>query len=332
MYLLLLPVLLVLALLYDAARALARRRGRLAGVRVLLFVGNYLRCGLVGLGAAAWLWLRWGIRGERHRQRFLDGCFRLQSWWGNALARGGERLFRLTLRVERLDATQPGPILLLLRHASIADTMLAIRVVSAPTGLVLRYVLKRELLVDPCLDIVGHWLPNYFADRSGRDREGESAAVGELARELGPGDGVLIYPEGTRFSAAKRARTIARLRASGDTERAQRAEALRHVLLPRSGGVLALLERNAANPGPADIVVCAHAGFEGSATFRSLLRGELVGRTITIRFWRVPFAELPADRVGRERWLHEQWRAVDRFVAEHQTPDPDVAAARGRER
>jgi len=38
-------------------------------------------------------------------------------------------------------------------------------------------VLKRELLADPCLDIVGNRLPNHFLDRHATDSGPELAAL-----------------------------------------------------------------------------------------------------------------------------------------------------------
>ena len=62
-----------------------------------------------------------------------------------------------------------------------------------PFGVRLRYVLKKELLFDPCLDIVGNRLPNYFVDRGGQDSERARRGVAELVRDLGPDEGALIY-------------------------------------------------------------------------------------------------------------------------------------------
>lgn len=53
------------------------------------------------------------------------------------------------LEVEGVNALQPGPLVVLMRHASLADTLLP-AVVIASHGIRLRYVLKRELLWDPC--------------------------------------------------------------------------------------------------------------------------------------------------------------------------------------
>ena len=46
-------------------------------------------------------------------------------------------------------------------------------------GLQPRFVLKRELLLDPCLDVVGARIPNYFLDGGANDCAPEG-------RDLGP--------------------------------------------------------------------------------------------------------------------------------------------------
>ena len=99
----------------------------------------------------------------------------------------------------------------------------------------------------------------------------------------------------------------------------RQARSFQHVLPPRPGGALGLLE---ANPG-ADILFFAHCGFDGIATVFDLWAGRLVGATIRVFTWRVPLAEIPKDREGRLTWLGEQWRRVDAWVGEHRAP-PDA--------
>jgi 1-acyl-sn-glycerol-3-phosphate acyltransferase len=174
----------------------------------------------------------------------------------------------------------------------------------------LRWVLKRELLVDPCLDVVGARLPNVFVDRSAAQSQREIAAVADLAAELGPGDGVLIYPEGARSTAAARERAFARLAAGESAERLERLRGLRHLLPPRAGGPLALL---AAAPR-ADVLVLGHLGFEGLASVKDLVSGSPVGRIVKVRFWRHPAAAVPREREAALAWLDERWLELDRWL------------------
>jgi 1-acyl-sn-glycerol-3-phosphate acyltransferase len=201
--------------------------------------------------------------------------------------------------------------LLLLRHASTGDTLLASALVGRPHGIRLRYVLKRELLWDPCLDVVGNRLPHVFVDRASDDSQREIARVQALARDLSARDGVLIYPEGTRYSEAKRRRVLERLAREGDAKQLEYARSLHSVLPPRPGGTLALLD---AAPG-ADVVLCAHTGFEGSATLGQIWKGGLLHATIHVRFQRIPRAAIPTSRAAQSEWLRERWQEIDAWVA-----------------
>ena len=197
-----------------------------------------------------------------------------------------------------------------MRHASVGDTVLPAVLVSSQQRIRLRYVMKRELLWDPCLDIVGNRLPNYFADRSSQNTEREVEGVKALLDHLPADSGVLIYPEGTRFTPAKREAVLKRLREKGDEAAAARAERWHNVLPPRPGGTLALLE---GNPGR-DLVFCAHTGFEGSADFARLFNGSWLDTRVRMRFWRVPYAEVPSDEAGRLAFLNDAWERMSREV------------------
>lgn len=317
---LLLLVTLPAMALAAATADLWRGDRRWPTLRCLAFALLYLSCELAGVAAAGALWLATG--GGRGRasipaarltglsDAYLRANFRLQCWWARRLFRGAERVFGLRTAVSGDAAVRTGPYLLFVRHASIGDTVLPAVYIGARHGVMLRYVMKRELLWDPCLDIVGNRLPNYFVQRGSGDSQREIAAVQRLVEALGPQDGVLIYPEGTRFSPAKRERVVARLRGALPARLQAHAERLRHTLPPRLGGVLGLLEKN---PG-ADVVFCAHTGFEGAASVRDLLAGALIGRQVRVAFWRVPFASIPRDADGRAEWLYAHWRRIDDWV------------------
>ncbi len=239
--------------------------------------------------------------------------FRLQSKWSAWNFAALVWLFSLDLQVEGQDSAVPGPIVLLSRHASMIDTMLPAKLVANPFGIRLRYVLKRELLVDPTLDIGGNRLPNYFIDRKG-DASAEIEAVKELSRDLGPNDGILIYPEGTRYSEEKRARYTKRLEREGGIV-GEMGSRLRRVLPPRPGGTLAILEATTA-----DIVVLAHRGLEGLATVKDIWSGGMVGSRINVLMWRIRRANVPTGRREQVEWLYELWSEVDKWVVSKEQP------------
>jgi 1-acyl-sn-glycerol-3-phosphate acyltransferase len=308
--LVLMPVAVPLAALSDLARG-----SRFAAARALLFFTWYLGCEVAGLVCAFSLWvarraLAWDDA------RWLAWNFRLKCWWARQLVRGARLCFGLRFQVDGREALGRGPYLVFMRHASTADTILTTALLSDPLGLDFRHVIKRELLWDPCLDVAGNRLPNCFVDRDSPDSAREIAGVRRLAEDLAPGHGVLIYPEGTRFTLEKRARILTKLASGGHADLAARARALRHVLPPRLGGPLALLDF----APPADVVLCAHVGFDGIQSFREFLSGNLVGRLIHVSYRIVPGADVPPDRDARIDWLFEQWERVDEWVAAHQKP------------
>jgi len=316
LWLALLPLVVPLAALVDLIR-----RSHGVALRSAAMVTLYLGCEVLGIAIASAIWL-WARTVGLDETRWKELHFRLEAWWGSTLLRGVVRLFGLRLEVEDEADLSRGPYLLLLRHLSSGDTLLASELVSRRHGLRLRYVLKHELLWDPCLDIVGHRVPNVFVRRDGADSTRELEQVSAVASELGPREGVLIYPEGTRFSSEKRDRIRARLERERDGRRLAYARSLENVLPPRSGGTLALLE---ASPD-ADVVVCTHTGFEGAASLSTLWRGELVGSVIRVHFTRIARSEIPVERAARRAWLRDVWSEFDRRVALQRASDPPARA------
>jgi 1-acyl-sn-glycerol-3-phosphate acyltransferase len=298
-----LPLTLPLAALFDGLL-----RTRWAACRALAFALGYLAAEAVGLLASFAVWLAAGPW-LGARERFDAANFRLQVVWARALLAIARRVYGLTLE---LDLAEPArrPALVLVRHASLVDALLPTVFVSAREGRRLRFVLKRELLLDPCLDVVGQRLPNAFVARGGDEPAREEASIRRLAENLGPEDGVVIFPEGTRFTPRRLEAALARIRASGDAARSGRVAGLRHVLPLRSRGLLALLE---AAP-QADLLFLAHQGLEGTSHARAVLRGGLIGRRIRVRTWRVPVSHLPADRADRLAWLDAEWARIDAWI------------------
>jgi 1-acyl-sn-glycerol-3-phosphate acyltransferase len=277
------------------------RRCHFIILRLLVFGWFYLGCELVALAliGATFLLKRGNARDET--------LYVLQAGWATVNLRVAAWLLRLTFHVENAAAATPGPSILLIRHASILDTLLPCAFVQRPTGYRVRYVLKQELLFDPCIDIVGNALPNYFVDRTG-DTAAELRGIRALVSDLGT-DGVLIFPEGTRFSLAKRSRALESLRKRGFAWM-DKAESMTRVLPPKPGGVLTLLS---TLPG-VDCVFFAHAGLERFAKIENLLDGSVVGSNVRAKLWRVPRGEVPASEGDRLQWLFAQWGNVDDFV------------------
>lgn len=301
----LLPVLLLVALLFDGARLVIGHR-RLMALRLVVIGWVYLAAETVGITALGLVWVASG--GGRWERMLLGGTYTIQRWWAGTLFAVIRKLFDLRVEVEGAGVLVPGPIHIFMRHASIIDNLLPSVLITAPLGIKLRYVLKQELLSDPALDIAGSRLPNYFVDRS-TGGPAETAAIGTLGTGLGEDEGTLLYPEGTRFTAERRQRALARLET--DPAALARASKLRNVLPPRVGGALALL-----NADPAvDVVIAAHRGLDGFSHIRNILGGGLVGSVLGVRFQRFPSADIPGSPELRREWLYDRWEEVDQWIA-----------------
>ena len=304
----LLPVLPVLAV-SDALRS---NRGALSRAFLMLWILTiYESVGVFGAGV---LWLaRWVLRPTRPTWERWN--MNLTYRWGGGLFAWIVFLYSLDVRVTGEDSLRaPGPVLFLMRHSGIVDTLVSPAVISLRNGRPLRYVVKDGLLWDPCLDIMGSRFPNVFVRRNGVDTEAQIGAITDLARSVGETEGVLIYPEGTRFTESKRQRIIEKLRKGGALEALARAESLRRVLPPRRGGTLAVLQ---AAPH-ADVIVAANTGFEWATSKRQFWSGQLIGRTIHVDFQRVPAADVPRDDAEAMEWLSAAWGRVDDWVQEHE--------------
>ena len=292
-----------IAVILDAVRG----KFRLPLARLLGFATCWAWLEVCGVTAAFALWLTGQARNRRAH-------YALQRWWAkNMLAVLGP-LCGIRVDAQNAQAMQPGPALLFVRHASLADSLVSAYVVGSLAGLEPRYVLKKELLIDPCLDVVGQRIPNYFLDRGANDSAPELAAIRELVSDLGPQDIGIIFPEGTRSNPAKRASALAKI-AAKDPARGEELQALQHLLPPRPSGAAAM---RAGAPN-VDIVLAWHVGFEGLDTFGGILQA--LGRRIEpIRFvaHRVPSSEIPSAEISEGRafadWLDQQWLALDNEV------------------
>lgn len=276
---------------------------------------------MIGLLLAAVIWI--GLLGGRlgGQTRWLAANVWLQSLWATMFFRTVVVLYGLRVVVEGKENIVPAPFLLFIRHVSVVDTLLAAVFISGPPHrIMLKYVAKQELLWDPCLDVVGRRLPNTFVARTlekGAHRDAEIDAVRRLAHGIDHRSSVLIYPEGTRFHPRKLAAGLAYLEKAQKSDLLAIARTYQNVLVPRCGGPLALLD---AAPHT-DILVLEHVGLEGARTLASLWHGDLVGRTLRIRFRRIPAAQIPRD--NREQWLFAQWRDTDQWITSFTQPLPN---------
>jgi 1-acyl-sn-glycerol-3-phosphate acyltransferase len=309
------PFLLGVAGIVDSVLWLRHRKPWMS-VRIVILIWWFLFGELRGLVGLFGVWLLaggpWGRDSAARRRR----TYRLQVNWAAGHIAGVRRICRVSFDVEGDELVGRGPIIVLARHASVVDNGLPALLLSRPHGLDLRYVLKSELQALPTLDIGARWVPTTFVHRRSEDPAREIDRVRTLAKGLdGERDGVLIFPEGTRFTRRKLAALKAEARSA---EHAARLAGLRHLLPPRPGGPVALLDEA---PGAA-VVVCGHVGLDDFHDLREVWNGGLIGRRVQVRFWRHERAELPSDREELIDWLFERWQALDDWVEEQRLAVP----------
>lgn len=294
----LIPVWLPIAVAADAIRM----RFRFPLARLLSFAVCWSWIELAGVVQSAWLWCTARASSEAAN-------YRLMAWWSGALMKALELTIGVDPQVEGVEAIRPGNAIVLCRHASLADSLLSGWVFSAVAGVGPRYVLKRELLFDPCLDIVGLRVPNHFLDRGAADSSGELEALRRLAATVGPGSVGVIFAEGTRANDDKRRRALDKI-AERDPQRAARMAGLRRLLPPRPAGSMAMLD----GAPDADVVLAWHTGFDGLDTFSGML-ARLSRPLPPVRFVvrRVSRSDVPAG-AAFAAWLDDRWIEMDAEV------------------
>ena len=290
------PLWLGLSVIYD----LARRPHRLRLTRLFAFAFLWCWLEVLGVLASGWLWAT--RRAERPEPHYA-----VQRWWAARLVAALRVTCNLHIEVDGLDVLSPGPIVLCSRHASIPDSLLPAWLLGQ-VGMRPRYVLKRDLLLDPCLDIVGRRVPNHFVDRDAQDSGPELLALERLAHGMGSRDAAVIFPEGTVTSPRRRERAMAKL-AERSPARADRLRPLRHLLPPRPRGTIALL-RGAPDT---DVVLMTHVGLDGFDRLAGALTRIPLETPVRVFLRRVPRAEVPGPD-DLPAWLDDRWLELDAWV------------------
>jgi len=317
------PVLLIGAVAVDGTLWLRRRKPWMA-VRLLAMLWWFLLGELLALLGLLGIWvLSWGRDGAARRRR----VYRLKRRWLGSHLAGIRALFGLRLEVEGLELAGPGPVLVMIRHASIIDNALPDAIVGRAHGLGFRFIIKRELQMLPTIDIGGRWVPTLFVRRASGDAPAELEKMHALTVGMSPHDGLLIYPEGTRMTPEKLARAK-EIIAERQPQLAPRAARLRNVLPPRLGGTVKLLE-SARN---CDVVIFGHVGLDGFEYISDIWSGGLVGATVRLRFWRFAAAEVPNDRDELVAWLYDRWQVLDDWIGEVRAGDQATIGAKDEAR
>lgn len=293
--------------------------GKWRGLRLLWFGIVWCATEWAALATLGWLWLRSGFGRHLAEPRWQDAHYRLMAWVLDRIYLAARRTFRL--RIVGSGAGEPlprdAPLLVLCRHAGPGDSVLLVRTLMALGALRPRIVLKDALQLDPTVDLLLNRLPNRFITPHPTAAADVESAIAELAADAGPGDAVIIFPEGGNFSEHRRSRAIERLRGLGHADEAEKAERMHNLMAPKPGGTLAAM---AAAPDAAVLLV-AHEGLEDLTRLADLWRGLPMDDVVEARWWIVPSAELPRDRSvdAQVDWLFDWWATLDTWVATERT-------------
>lgn len=321
-------VLVVTALPVGAVVALALSPlfpGRWRLLRVGWLVTLHLVLEGALLGVLFVLWVASGFGRAIRRPRFERAHYLLMRFYLRAVFAEARRVLRVQVDVEGPgpDAYHGRPLVVFSRHAGPGDSFLLAHALVNWYDREPRIVLKDTLQWDPMIDVVLNRLPSQFistAARRSRRPDGDTVEqrIGLLATGLDDNDAFVIFPEGGNFTARRRARAIARLREKDLLAEAEKAERLRYVLPPRTGGALAALE----HATDADVVWVAHTGTDTLYSVADVWRALPMDRHIQMRWWRVPRAEVPVGEDDRVAWLYAWWARIDDWIAEHRQEGP----------
>ena len=297
------PAIIAVAAVVD----LAKRRFRLPTVRVALFLLQYGINDSAEILLAPVYWVRAGFGTRLDTPTSIARHERLQRWSIAVLARRAERLLGLRIEIDSasMAALTPGPVIVLCRHVNIVDASLP-TLLYQRLGYRTRGVIMAELLADPGFDLIYARTGSVFIPR---DNGPEAIAmIREIVKSVDSTTAVVIFPEGRLFRPDRLERATARL-ALENPERAARLASLGHVLPPRPGGVLALLDSV-----PVDVVVISQRGLDQFASFTDLAKAVPLRDPIRITAWRIPVDQIPTGDAERITWLDEQWLLVDRSI------------------
>lgn len=291
-------------------------RGKpLPTVRLLTYGLWWLGIESGGILRATFLWLRFIPRQKLTSDDSLKAHSNLQYWWTSNLIRGAKSLLGVRFKLDGQEFLEVGgPLVVLARHGSQGDALL-VAAVLAEAGLRPRFIVKRQLLWDPCLDIVGHRIPNYFVDRDAADNRIEIQNIGALARGLEPDEAIVIFPEGTRFSPSKLKRAIEMLSVTAP-ERVESAQRLSCVLPVRAPGFLSILENNQ----DADVILLNHVGVTDFKNLHDLWNNIPFPAPLHFNTERLSRSELPP--ISQPETLIENidqlWEKFDLWVLSNQ--------------
>ncbi len=282
---------------------------------------RYFALELVTLVACGALWIASGAGLMMSSEPFQRAHFRLLRWFVRSFTRQWYALLQIGLApgggadaVQALSAERP--LLLFSRHAGPGDTIVLLDQLLTRFRRLPSVVFKQTIVLDPCVDLIGHRLPHAILNTA--DPARCEARIEEVSGGLGERGVLLLFPEGGNFTPERRRAAIGKLWRKGRRNEAAQAEQMEHVLPPRPSGALAALR---GNPD-ADVIFAAHRGLGLAAFPRQLWRAAPLGRTLSTKMWLTRADERPDDPGQQVAWLYESWKRIDDWVQEQGEDSP----------
>lgn len=251
------------------------------------------------------LWMASGL-GLWARARWMVASYqRVLGWWLGSIT--GAMRHSLNFRFDvRFPDTGEAALIVLSRHAGPGDALFLMSELANRQRRMIRAVGKGKLLWDPFFDHVAARAGFVFLDRSGDDH----LAVVEANSAMEPPGAFISFPEGGNFTPGRRSRAVTGFRETGKHDLAEAASTLRHLLLPRPGGVHAAL----TGAPDATVVFVSHSGYADIDSLADLWRAIPEGRSIRLEARTVARPDSWQDRDVLTEWLFRCWADMDRWI------------------
>lgn len=304
------PALLLVAALLSPLMA-----GRWRPLRVALYTLLWMQREVIAILACLGIWCTaaWHMDSPATHARH----YRLMRWFLRSARIWGERLLGVTVHIDDdgvADAVlraNDRPLLVFSRHSGPGDTLYLVDMLLDRYGREPRIVMKDMLKLDPCMDLAGNRVPNYFVPPPARRRGGSwEAEISSLAAGLDGRGALLLFPEGGNFSEERRRRRLRMLLRRGRRREAEQAVRMRHVIPPQPGGALTAVT---AAPN-ASVILVAHGGLSGLDGGGLLSRAPM-DQVFRVRLWYIDRRDIPSDERQRRQWLLDCWEQVDGWIA-----------------
>ncbi len=280
-------------------------------IRFSLMISWYLLMECIGVLLALLLWL--GTLGGyfinfRSSQR---AHALVQYFWVASLLSGVRKIINGKVTFPNLDLPDDKPLLIAAQHCSFFDALIPTVLIGKNTNnLVLRHVLKSELLLSPSLDLYGGRLPNCFVTRSGKQSDIEISGIHSLAENLS-NDVCVIFPEGTFHSQQRFENIIQRIeKADTNSIRLHRISQLKHLLPVKPGGVLAMIT---AAPN-AQLLFVGHYGLKPFGSMKDILSNIPFTAPIEIYVHQVPVLDMPTEEEKCLEAIDREWLNIDKWI------------------